>query len=548
MQPNVVLIGIDNLRFDLVETFPDKTWLQNFVMDSRIPATPTLNALASDCFWFQKCVSAAGYTAPSFATTFTGQYPYRHGVGDFLYSQLRPDVPTIFEMLRIAGYRTAWLAREPWLIATPEVTRGIDVLCRSEAELFEFVRANQNAPLCLFIHFFDCHRPWLWTDWDREGANDDFFETFARLFGKELEPLIKSEASLPPDSYESGTRIGKFLSPRHEKMLEGWNRAVNGPLGADEDPLSRRAKLVGLYLEAIAKFDRGRLASFLTDLQTHGLWDSSYIFTFSDHGEIWDRGVAHQINHGAWTDEEVTRVVCMLHGPDIPTGVNQDLVGLVDLTPTLIELLDLPHPDPANYSFDGRALTGYLRGESNSVDRWYLQEGWVGFISREVQPTRFERALRTSTDLKYVLRGEVVRPDELQTMTDEELLRFLAESYYSLPWEESPDLAHLRDLFLELGGGVEAAQIMMLRREEAFPHFCSYDLKRDPFQQHPRRIAFAVEFWEDYAEKYSWILDRSRPCNPRAPEAPSATSPQDITGEEDEQELIERLRALGYHD
>jgi arylsulfatase A-like enzyme len=78
--PNLIFIAIDNLRFDLISSYPDKTYLQDFLATDFIPETPTLNALADESFWFQTCVSAAGYTPPSFATIFTGAYPYQHGV------------------------------------------------------------------------------------------------------------------------------------------------------------------------------------------------------------------------------------------------------------------------------------------------------------------------------------------------------------------------------------------------------------------------------------------------------------------------------------
>lgn len=518
--PNLILIGIDNLRADLVSSFPDKTLLQDFLVDDRVPETATLDTLARESFWFRTCVSAAGYTPPSFATTFTGTYPYHHGVVDFIYSRLRSETRTLFEMLRAAGYRTAWFGREEWLLSTTQITRGIEAFCRNEDELFEFTAAHQDEPLCLFAHFFDCHKPFMWTEYDRPGINEDFFLQMHAMFGEDLRPL---------QSGDWKNLVARAETIAYEDLPDGV------------DPQEHYGKLVELYLRAIAKFDAGRLADFLTRLQEKNLWNSSYTLTFSDHGEIRDPEQRHRTNHGYFTSDAQTRVVCMLRGPDIQPGVSDELVGLVDMAPTLLNVLGSsakPVPLPA---FDGRSLSPILRGQSLAYEkRWYMQEGWMVFTERAVPPTRRERAVRTPEGFRYVFRGNPADLALAEEMDTDELPKWLAHTFFPMRWDAEAERDDMLQAFQRAGGDYDAALTLLFWKEHAHTRYAIYDLHTDPFERHPIRVSYAPDTWEDYLEKYRWMLAHSGACS--HPEADT------LSEENDDAELTERLRALGYHD
>ena len=90
-----------------------------------------------------------------------------------------------------------------------------------------------------------------------------------------------------------------------------------------------------------------------------GRLDDTLLVVTSDHGEEFlEHG---NVGHGATPYEEVLRVPLVVRGPGVPAGRRVAApVGLVDLAPTLLDLLDLPAPDGAM----GRSFADLVRGGS----------------------------------------------------------------------------------------------------------------------------------------------------------------------------------------
>src|SRR5216684_4003 len=94
-QSDIFLITIDTLRADHVHCYGyDKI------------QTPALDALAKDCIRFANAFTPSPITNTSHASILTGLLPGSHGVTDFAVP-LSPSHPTIAELLKKQGYRTA---------------------------------------------------------------------------------------------------------------------------------------------------------------------------------------------------------------------------------------------------------------------------------------------------------------------------------------------------------------------------------------------------------------------------------------------------------
>ncbi len=130
---------------------------------------------------------------------------------------------------------------------------------------------------------------------------------------------------------------------------------------------AEKAYVSALYDGGIRHSD-ARLGEILDDLQRLGLAESTVIAVFSDHGEeFWDHD---SWGHGRYPWEHQIRVPLILHLPaalrrelGIPgdgRGVIEQQVELVDLYPTLLELLGLELDGPVQ----GRSLVPLLRGET----------------------------------------------------------------------------------------------------------------------------------------------------------------------------------------
>jgi arylsulfatase A-like enzyme len=169
------------------------------------------------------------------------------------------------------------------------------------------------------------------------------------------------------------------LPDKHEVPAEVIARlGYLGQLPPNTPDLERHEKLqrfreywVARYEAGVKQFD-GHFAEVRNDLKTLGLWDSSCVVVLSDHGEqLAEKGAW---NHGDSVWETELHVPLMLRWPgQVPAGrrVTQ-LVSLVDLGPTLLDLLDLP----AAERVQGRSLLPLLEeGAATQSPRAIMAEG-----------------------------------------------------------------------------------------------------------------------------------------------------------------------------
>src|SRR5262249_54171314 len=87
-RPNVILYVADTLRADRLGCygFPG-------------PTTPHLDAFAREALLFEDAVAQSSWTRTATASIMTGRYPADHGALS-LMDRMRPDVPTLAELLR----------------------------------------------------------------------------------------------------------------------------------------------------------------------------------------------------------------------------------------------------------------------------------------------------------------------------------------------------------------------------------------------------------------------------------------------------------------
>lgn len=113
--------------------------------------------------------------------------------------------------------------------------------------------------------------------------------------------------------------------------------------------------LADLYDGEIAYADH-HLGRFLDTLRAGGDWDRTAVVVHGDHGEaLGEHGDQH---HGSSLHEEQIRVPLLVRFPGLAARRIAAPVGLVDLLPTLIEILGVDAGEPC----EGRSLAGALAG------------------------------------------------------------------------------------------------------------------------------------------------------------------------------------------
>lgn len=301
---NVVVVTFDTTRADHIGCYGNAE-----------ASTPNVDALAAAGVRFQNAFAAVPITLPSHTTLMTGLDPLAHGIRDNGLFTVADDVTTLAEILRDHGYRTGAAVGSFPLGSQFRLDQGFEMYDDRFAAQFEDFRGRRVLPKTDI--FFDERRaqqvneaafPWL-----RENSDQPFL-----LWLHYFDP---HQPVMPPPPYDQ-----LFL----------------------DDP----------YLGEIAYADEafGRLMEELHEL---GVADRTLVVFASDHGEgLGDHG---EETHSLLAYNSTLRVPLIFRVPGGPSDLTVETrVGLVDVTPTVIDLLGIG----GQFEFQGRSLRPELEGHS----------------------------------------------------------------------------------------------------------------------------------------------------------------------------------------
>lgn len=149
---------------------------------------------------------------------------------------------------------------------------------------------------------------------------------------------------------------------------------------------------VKAYLASITYADE-LLGKVLDRMDAAGLWDSTHVVLWSDHGLQLGEKLAFR-KFTLW--ERALRVPLMIAGPDVVADRCDQPVSLTDIAPTLFARLGLP---PVG-QFEGQDLTPALNGQA--LPRRHATAVWgTGFDAPEATP-RLSMTARSATH-RYIL-------------------------------------------------------------------------------------------------------------------------------------------------
>jgi arylsulfatase A-like enzyme len=294
---NVVLVSLDALR-------PDRLGCYGFPY----PTSPNLDRLAAEGTLFERAITPANWTLPSHATMLAGVLPCVHEFGGGRKAGFRPlpdGVTPLAEVLRREGYATAAFTENAYV--DPSVfARGFDVFRANTtmagggpAGLVEdtlasagaWLRAHAEGEVFLFVHTYQVHQPYE-----------------------------------PPARYRELVRAD----------------GVPWPAGRLA-PSARWAEAAAAYAAEV-RYTDDALAALLRLLDELGLGERTILVVTSDHGEAF--GEHGRDTHGFTLFEEEVRVPLIWHAPGLVAAGRRitALVGLVDVAPTVLDLLGLAVP------------------------------------------------------------------------------------------------------------------------------------------------------------------------------------------------------------
>jgi arylsulfatase A-like enzyme len=296
--PDVVLVTLDTVRADRM----------GFLGSSRA-LTPALDALAREGVVFEQAFAQAPLTTVSHATILSGTHPPFHGVRDF-GMPLAADVHWLPALLREKGGRTAAfvasMVLDPKGPIAPGFDRGFDVYDAG------FKRR-------------------------RDGA----------------------------DPYATKERRGQEVV---ERALAWLDRRPAGPvflwvhLFDAHDPYEPPPPFAARFAKEpydgeIAAVDAA-VSRLLAGLRERRLLDGALVVVAGDHGE--SLGEHGEATHGVFLYDATIRVPLVVRLPRAEGAGRRvaSRVGLVDLAPTVLEVLGVAPPP----GMQGRSLLGLVRG------------------------------------------------------------------------------------------------------------------------------------------------------------------------------------------
>ena len=326
--PNVVLITVDCLRRDRISAYGYER-----------RTTPFLDSLLDGALHATSAHSASSWTCPSVCSLLTGLYPHRHGGGlvpgepknlskDDLPTKLPADVPTLADRLRERGYVTGAFGAV-WNAHLPLAGRFDEMVLLEKpgnvltGRALDWVR-RQDGPFLLWLHLGDTHEP---LDVPR-----DLREAFGSV------PKVRKAKTWAFTKAEDAVGSEAFMRYRDARTR--------------------------LYDAAVRSVDR-ILEDFMRDLERLGVRDRTVVVVSSDHGEefwehrdeemdsFFDPRNVFGTGHGHHLFQVHLLVPLIVVGPDVPAGPISQNASLVDVMPTMLELVG-----DGGERLDGRSLLG----------------------------------------------------------------------------------------------------------------------------------------------------------------------------------------------
>jgi arylsulfatase len=309
---NLLLISLDTVRRDHLSVYSYQR-----------ATTPALEKLAREAVVFERAFSSATNTEPSHLTLFTGLSPDQHGVW-WNGTTFKGDCPTLASTLHAAGFATAgFVSGETMKQVATNLGYGFDLY----DDQFEAARRSGRTTVAravswlrerpsgerffLFVHLFDAHGAY----WAPRSLVDRFHSDRR---GPEL-AVIPAYQQQTLDDGQPATHLGFYID-RYDAALR-WQDI-----------------LVDRLLRAV-------------DL------DSTLVVVVSDHGESLDER-QWKLDHGGEVWDEQMRVPVLMRVRGLGARRVETMVGLVDLAPTILDLLGVPAPDARGR--EGTSLVPYL--------------------------------------------------------------------------------------------------------------------------------------------------------------------------------------------
>lgn len=413
-QPNILLLSVDTLRADHLGAYGYEG-----------ATSPNIDRIAANGALFEKAISQAPWTRPSFGSLLTSVYPSQHGAfvvndpkkdglkihwKDMLYNgRLREESVTMAEILRSHGYHTVALQSNWQASAAQNFDQGFDLFLYDSIFTIPF--------------------------WDR---------TFLGIYGSWMPAVFGGRRRLPfyttpPNADEVYSVFSELASTGVPEPFFIWINFMDphSPyLLRDKGVPVEESKVVRSYeswdtetpvaslkkaYDSEIRFADHYVGKVLETLDKSGLLDRTIVVFVSDHGEDFEdhpeairmpdgRAILGR-HHGHSVYQELLRVPLLIQYPSqIPAGMKlESPVCLIDVMPTVLDLAGI-NPGDSGHGFQGQSFARMLtaNAELDEPRYCYSERTYYDLEERSIQNQSFKLIYRFKNDAVevYDLAGD----------------------------------------------------------------------------------------------------------------------------------------------
>ncbi len=370
-QPNVIVIVVDDLRFDEFGA-GGHPYLE----------TPNIDRLAIEGAMFTDAFHAVPLCSPNRASILTGQYPSRHGVIDNVARDLLSHRLQTFPIaMREAGYETGFIGKwhmgnDPtprpgfdYWSALPGQGRTIDPDLYEDGRVhrvdgyvtdvltdraIDFIEREREEPFMLYVAHKAVHPDARQLD---DGSSDPTIDRVytpaPRHRGLYEDRVYPRQANVvsSPDKLEGKPALQRALRDRDSPESVAQFSFFLDP-GTSEETIRRRAEMVLAVDDSL-----GRM---IGSLEAQGILDNTMILFTSDNGFFFGEHWLSQERRLPY--EESIRQPLIVRYPPLATPGSR-IGGLslsIDIAPTVLDVGGVEIGDHVQ----GRSLVPLLRGDN----------------------------------------------------------------------------------------------------------------------------------------------------------------------------------------
>jgi arylsulfatase A-like enzyme len=300
----VVMVFVDTLR-------PDHTSLYGYERDT----TAAIDHLADEAAVFTSAYSVSPWTLPAARSIVTGRHPEHYATG-----------PTLQGILGDRGWASAFFAGNVYLSTNFDMERDWDLhrvggVFPSADEVTDdalrWLDEQEGRDAIVQVHYMDTHLPYHEPRSYRRQYAADAPEGLGERFSL---PDVRRSGAMKDEAAQ------QYIRDRYDNNV---------------------------------RFATDQIRRLVDTLD-----DNDVLLLFADHGEeFWDHG---QYEHGHSLYDELVRVPLVIRAPGIEPGRVAAPVSLIDLAPTVLDLVGEPIPEGT----EGWSLVPLMRGEPEAEQRF----------------------------------------------------------------------------------------------------------------------------------------------------------------------------------